>query len=89
MLGNSYFSPTVHIFSTRRFRLKYSTTLAGRICFEVTEFELLGAYMVATPSCNLGTASLIKAGETVKGLTVAAQEYFLSKSFCKILVTNF
>jgi hypothetical protein len=49
----------------------------------------MGAYMVATPSCNLGTANLIKAGQTVKGLTVAAQEYCFSKSFCKTLVTNF
>jgi hypothetical protein len=53
MVGIFHFSPTLHIFSTRRFRLKSPTTLASRIVFKVTKFQLLGAYMVATPSSHL------------------------------------
>jgi hypothetical protein len=60
MVGSFHFSPTLHIFSSRRFRLKSPTTLAIRICFKVTKLQLLGAYMVATPSCHLGTASVCK-----------------------------
>jgi hypothetical protein len=53
MVGIFHFSPTLHIFSTRRFRSKSPTTLASRIFLKVTKFQLLGAYMVATPSCHL------------------------------------
>ncbi len=87
MVGIFHFSPTLHIFSTRRFILKSPTTLASRIFFRVTKFQLLGAYMVATPSCHL---ALPVWSNQVKQLRVnCGQEYFFSKSFCKILVTNF
>jgi ABC-type amino acid transport system permease subunit len=53
IVGIFRFSPKLHIFNTKRFRLKSPTTLRIWIFKNVPKFQILGGYMVVAPSYHL------------------------------------